>query len=273
MRENIFDLISNKGANLQEEYLRLYTLFESQAVYSYITLKKIIQKECFLSWKHRKRFLSIDDMMIYLGLDYENMIKNVTINKLLSYMEMILNFISLLNDFPNVVLEYSIDKVGHTLKENIDDLLEDLNYKYIYLEDSKKVIIIEKNNLTTAVAEMKPDLTNTVIEYRRFALKGDIEAKRQILKTLADKVEPLRENFKGTTYNNFVEDTFIFLNKLNIRHNNVEGNKAQQTVVQMNKTDLEEWYDRIYDMILGIFVFEKYLKDKSKIDNLKGKLK
>ena len=269
MRNNIFDLISNKKTDLLEEYLRIHRLFEIEKVDGPYTLKETIQRKYFLSWKYRKRFLFIDELMASLDLDYDSMNKSITIDKLLNYIELILNLMILINRY----ISTSVDKIGNILINNINDLLEDLNYEKIHQQDLGRVIITEKNKLTTAVAEIRPEIIKPVIEYRRFSLKGDIEAKRNILKTLANEVEPLRKTFKGTTYSPFVEDTFYFLNSLNIRHNNIEGSKAQPIVAKMSDDELEEWYDRTYDMILGVFVLEKYLKDKNKIDTLKNNLK
>ena len=179
MRNNIFDLISNKKTDLLEEYLRIHRLFEIEKVDGPYTLKETIQRKYFLSWKYRKRFLFIDELMASLDLDYDSMNKSITIDKLLNYIELILNLMILINRY----ISTSVDKIGNILINNINDLLEDLNYEKIHQQDLGRVIITEKNKLTTAVAEIRPEIIKPVIEYRRFSLKGDIEAKRNILKT------------------------------------------------------------------------------------------
>ena len=144
-----------------------------------------------------------------------------------------------------------------------------MNYE-IKTNTREQFVIIEKDKLTTAVAEKFPDITDTVIEYRRFVLKGNIEAKRKILDNLANKVEPLRKTLKNTPYTNIIEDINMMLNNLNIRHNNIEGPKKQEYTVNMPDNELEKWYDTTYDMILSALMIKDYNDKKEAIKELKS---
>ena len=44
----------------------------------------------------------------------------------------------------------------------------------------------------------------------------------------------------------------MFLNNLNLRHNNLEGKNKKEVVASISKEELEMWYDKIFDMILSV---------------------
>ena len=57
-----------------------------------------------------------------------------------------------------------------------------MSYLRIYetkiLEDEERVLLLEKNAAATAVAEITPsEISNKIIEYNHFLLKGNIEEK------------------------------------------------------------------------------------------------
>lgn len=267
MRENIFELIKGEKVELLKEYERLYELVENTDFLYGETIYTCISNN-FSKWKYRGRYINITEFMRDMKIDYWSMIKDINMNKLFLYMEFLYNslfYIGIQN------LNMKAKDILHCIFDNMDSILEDLNYDKIKI-DSDKVIITEKNSLTTAIAETRPDISNKTIEYRRFNMKGKIEEKKLILKELADTIEPLRKKFKATTYNTMMEDVFTLLNNLNIRHNNEKGEKQKEVLTSMTKEKLEEWYDKTYDMILGILVLDSYLDNKEEIKKLKEEL-
>lgn len=271
MRKNIFQLLQNSKIDIKAEYRRIKYLFEEEEFYyyQYITISKFIDSECFSKWPYRKRCIKIDEMKDLLEVDDFNMDCNLNINRLLTYMEFIINITSFSIKNTNSVNYITLTT---TLLENITDLLNDMNYEIQEISE-EQYIIVEKDSLSTAVAETIPSITTSVIEYRRFSLKGDIDSKSSILKELANKIEPLDKKFKSTEFNSFMDDIGTLLNNLNIRHNNIEGKYKQPYIVDMKPEELEEWYDKTYDMILVALLIDKYIDDKSKIKELKKYLK
>ena len=65
----------------------------------------------------------------------------------------------------------------------------------------------------------------------------------------------------------------MLLNNLNLRHNNLEGVNKKDYLISMNDNELEKWYDRTYDMILGIIIVNDYLDSKESLSELKAKIK
>lgn len=267
MRKNIFEIMQGNQLNLYDEYLRIQRLFEFTHFNYENSIKKYLQcNNYFTNWKYRKRYISIDDLLISLKIDYKHMESpHITVEKLLLYCETIFNLVKLI-DYDTLDCE-SISLID-AIQNNIVDLLEDLNYE-INSNNNSQFIIIEKNTLTSAVAEKFPEITNTVIEYRRFALKGNVEAKERILDALANKVEPLKVKFKGTSYKQIIEDIGMMLNNLNIRHNNLDGPKKQNYTTSMTSQELENWYDTLYDLMLTALMIEDYNNKKQSIEELK----
>ena len=101
--------------------------------------------------------------------------------------------------------------------------------------------------MTAAAEIVESKLAYEIIQYNHHLLKGDIEKKRRILKVLADKIEPMRTEFKKQQKNKELEsDIGFLLNNMNIRHNNLEGKNAVDYVKELSDEELEEWYDETY---------------------------
>lgn len=75
--------------------------------------------------------------------------------------------------------------------------------------------------------------------------------------------------FQGTEYNNIAKNAGFFLNKFHIRHNNKEGAKAQDYIVGLNDSQLEVWYDKIYNVLLSVIILDKQIDIDSELSELK----
>ena len=87
-------------------------------------------------------------------------------------------------------------------------------------------------------------------------LKGDIEAKKAILKRIADALEPKRSDLKNA--NKTIESDFFYMvNNMNIRHNNcdpTDTKKYNAKFAALSVNEQEEWYDEIYQEGLMAFL-------------------
>ncbi len=265
MRNNIFNLISCEEISLKKEYNRLYTLFEKTSLQYEHNMLACIESH-FFNWKYRNRYLSAYELMKDLKINHLNMETEINLEKLLLYMEFIVNTILIIESD----LKFEDRDIMIVLIKNCTNILEQLNYEF-KKNGEGQIIIVEKNALTTAVAEIDSTIASEVIEYRRFSLKGNTKEKAEILKKLSNKIEGLKLKFKGTTYNKIIEDTDFLLNNLNIRHNNLEGPKKKEYTKNMPKDELEDWYDTIYDMMLTVIMINDYMNKNKKIVDLKTK--
>ena len=160
-------------------------------------------------------------------------------------------------------LEYSLDKTNHEL---------------ITL-DSGNRIIVEKNvyasEVSQIVSETSIEDAIKVLEYNHFSNKENIQRKKEILISLANYLEPLRdelnafEELKEVMKVNSkkiiaVEQLFGMYNNLGLRHNN-----DKQYHLNMNDEELEQWYDDIYTSTLFVILSLDEARILSKLKTLR----
>lgn len=276
-RKSLFELlICQNNINLEIEYKTIKKLLDQPGnIDGWASISKAIDYYIVPEWKYSNRCVELDDLRKKIGItNYEIDIQDYPLEKCLLFWELIYNLVKLLIDRYNDPQDTRIRRVNeydvYKIIENIEELLEELNYKIEKIED--RYVIVEKDIVATAVAENNIDIAKDIIEYRRFNLKGEIETKKAIILKLADKIEPLRTKFKGTNFNTIMDDVQMFLNNLNLRHNNLEGKNKKEIVVNMSKEELEMWYDKVFDMILSVLQINEYIKDSSNINSLKQNL-
>lgn len=271
-RRNIFEILNAKNS-LREDIDRINQLFEGKTIQwgnKVWTIEAFADKVCWLDWKQRGKYISCEDMKSALGLQiFEEMDWCYDEEKVILYLEYLCNMIWLCD---NCVEELAFCKTTEKyvyLKENVLNIMESLNCEMKVFRDDEKVIIVEKNVAATAVAEIvELDVAYEVIEYNHHLMKGDIGRKQKILKILADKVEPMRGELKKIN-KELESNVGYLLNKMNIRHNNVEGKNAIEYVKNLTEEELEEWYDETYQMLLLCILEYDNIERNKKVADLK----
>ena len=101
-------------------------------------------------------------------------------------------------------------------------------------------------------------------------MKGDLERKKSILLSLADKLEPQRGKLKQIN-SSLESDLFYLLNSANVRHNNNDPNGKNYIaiVASMDNDTIEKWYDDIYQMCLLAFLELDNIERKERVKELK----
>lgn len=281
-RRTIFDVLYGE-IDINEEITRLELLcckevIEGGEEYGYpecsYTLEAFVNDACLKEWKQRNRCLSCGDIRKKLNItdfDIKNKLKG---NQILIYLEYIANMIWLCDEGLSRWKYYWSTQYYKFLKENVFDVINSMNYETRIFEDEEKVILVEKNEAATAVAEIiEPELANEVIQYNHYLMKGNIEGKKRILKVLADKIEPMRAEFKKLQkYKELESDIGFLLNKMNIRHNNIEGKNAIDYVKNLSEEEMENWYDETYQLILLCILEYNNIERTKKIIELKKNL-
>lgn len=161
-------------------------------------------------------------------------------------------------------LEYSLDKTNHELitLENGDRIIVEKN---VYASEVSQ--IVSESNIEDAIK---------VLEYNHFSNKGNIQRKKEILISLANYLEPLRDELNAfeelkevMKVNNSkkiiaVEQLFGMYNNLGLRHNN-----DKQYHLNMNDEELEQWYDDIYTSTLFVILSLDEARILSKLKTLR----
>lgn len=254
MRRNIFDILK-ENVNIEVEVETIEELGEEDLIVegrNYYSLEEFVDEYCIRDWKNRNRCITCEQIRKKIGISSLDMIM-YSEKEILLYLEYMINMIYLVNNhIKNSFFE--IEKEYIYLEENVNGLIDDLGYEPKEFEEMEQVILVEKNSAATAVAEIvEPELAYEVLSYNHHTMKGDIERKQKILKVLADKFEALRPQIKNI--NGELESNIGFLlNKMNIRHNNLQGKNGIQYVKHLSKKELETWYDETYQMLLLAFL-------------------
>ncbi len=267
MRKNLLEIIKEFDINPQEEILKIENLFAIKRVSGSSTIENIIDKHYFLKWKYRNTCLSINEFRIKANLpipDNKSTYANIDVKKMLTYFEFVFNMLFLINLQNHRHLE---DRMC-TIARNIHFILDKFNYKMHSTEDGFH-LIVKKSEEIAAVAENYPDIAEEIIEYNRFSLNGNLKRKRELLSTLANKFEAIRDKLKANCQSDLTKDIGTILNGLNIRHNN----QNSDFVKSLSNEELEKWYDRAYDTIILALMQNKYLAYKNEIKDLRIAIK
>jgi hypothetical protein len=271
-RRNFWDVIQNIEINPIEEVRKIEKLFsqESILVGKWTTIEKYIDEK-FLFWKDRGTSLNIEDFRkskyIITWQDIENF-SSVHIDDMFLYFEFIRNMFSLISDCKdkNIVLRVI------TIMQNINSILENYNQKLFHLKDKDIYIITENSEKATSVSELYPDIASKIIQYNRFALKGDLQRKKELLFAIWHKFEGVEAKLKQVN-NPLCQNVSTLINNLDIRHNNKEGHEARPIVQKMSNEELEKWYDRTYDTLLLALLYADYSEYQGEIKDLNKVLK
>lgn len=278
VRKNIFEILENKW-DIIDEIKRIYYLLNYNSVRSsvnYISPIEFADMYCFSEWKNRYSYLNIEDMAddLDIELDEDNIPDNLTTVEILKYLEFAINIIMLCDS--KILQEnsqYGYNNKYWILDENIDIVLEHLNFCKQELNNEERIILIEKNPSAIAVAEIVDENTACkVIEYNHYLLKGDIDKKKEILLQLANKYEGIKSNIKSLN-GKLDDDIGFMLNNINIRHNNKSGKSKKEYISKMRKDTMEKWYDETYQMLLLAFLLNEQPSRSKKISQLKEKMK
>lgn len=274
-RMSIFERLQPK-VDLTTEYLKLdKVICRERSSYEY-TINDILARN-FRDWKYRANYMSLQELRNELGLNitkYEtstgSILKHISENDFLLFCELFFNLAdAFLSDINTTNLSQKTKSVIETMR--ID--LEQLNYSFKRLDD-RRVLVIETNPATTAVSEIvELDLSDKIIEYNHYLLRGDLTKKREILRAMSHKYDAVKPTLKSI--NSGLEDRASFLlNNLNIRHNNKDKQSKdyKKFVADMSDSDLEHWYDETYQTLLfAILTVDQVTRNQS-IDELKIKI-
>ena len=283
MRPNLKEKAKNLKINYSNEMKRVENLFAISKLVryylrkdltglfpQYTTIEDFLNNYMFVNYPYAGTFINIQDMRISLGVS-ENDIANNDINVLLDYFEFMFNIMCyFIDNYRKFEAEVDSDYI-RKICGNIKTVLAQLNYKLE--EKDGYFFIVEKDAAATAAADIYEDVADRVIEYRRYGLKGNIERKCEILNTLAKKFEAIRPELKANNFSEIEDKTGRMLNNLDIRHNNTSGKNEKDIVKQMSDEELEQWYDKTYDLLLMCFMFHNYLSFKDEIKDLNKNLK
>ena len=274
-RKNIFEMMA-EIFDFSIELDRMYRLFEKRAMicinHKYYTLRDYINLQGFSRWSNRGRCIDMNDFLSLVEYDKLWSGAKIDVQDLFTLIEIIYNFwhiadrkVDASHGSGDTVRDFRL------LKKIMDDCLAHYNYKGEYFWDLERLIVIEDKPEATAVAEIVDNETGyKVLRYNHYMLKGDLQAKKDILLALGTNLEPKREQIKAID-KNLEDGIFYILNNLHLRHNNkCERDKNfRQAVADMDSATLENWYDELYQMLLLAYLQLDQVERNTRFKTLK----
>lgn len=259
MRRTFFDLLKNSEVDVNFELQKLNNLFIQDCCFhrrkSY-SLHDLVAENFAKYYKRREHFLSLQELLSAIYRECFNISK---FDKYFLYAEMYVDLISMLDNLDN----QDIESQKNIIKTQIERVISSLGYKFIVVDDRQ--IIVENNVFANEAAQTVTEFADvkealSILEYNHFSNKGNIERKKEILKKIADLLEPWRKplnksnELKALLKVNHdkiqaLEKLFYMYNKFNIRHNNEE-----QMLTELSNQEIESWYDKVYTLSLFIIL-------------------
>ena len=268
-RRNFAEILREANVDIRKEYDRIYKWFYEYTVYIKDNKKRIhfsdFCRVCFKGFSFRGTCSSLDDFNTTHNFNFVENPDKFDVDYLLIFCEYCYNLIwklqqEDLSDFSGV------KKACEQFINQILTVIESIGYEEVVDEESDVSIFVPKNAPAMTVAEILPEnLSYKVVEYNNHSLKGDLMGKSEILKLLANQLEPRKDDLDNID-KQFKSDLFYLFNNISIRHNN------EDKISNISDDELEEWYDYTYDMSLIAFMLLDKKDHKNEILELKKKL-
>lgn len=273
MRRNFAQILKEASIDIKEEYAKLYGMMYSRSIQ--ISDRKRISAhdeigDAFCNFHFRGTCLSLEEFDSKHGFTFVENPTDFTIDTLVSLCEYIYNMMVAYQCSGLYGFMQSPINTQFYLQQ-IDIVIEAIGY--MRTQQDNFTIFVEKSPAAISVAEIVPqEISYKVISYNHYSMKGNIQAKRETLRLLANLLEPQRKELESID-KAFTSDLFFAFNNFTIRHNNsdpADTAKYKKVVAELPDEQLETVYDEVYQMCLLAFLRLDYNKNKSLIDTIKS---
>ena len=255
--------------DIQNEYEKIEALIsEKRAIQVYtrdflsfsLTVEGFVEI-VFSNWRLRGTFLSLDEMRSGLGIPKDEFsYMAIQEGDLLNFLQYAMNCLfyaaSCLNDSSKVSIggnfyHFSDRSYFESSALSIQLLLSHLGVTYHTDEETGEIYLRYKDEVADAIIEQNPEVARSLTEYLQVGNQGDLQRKGEILCTLWKRFESTKDSLSESGYELLRSNTGFLFNKTGIRHW-VENDKiASATFLKMTEEELEEWYDKTYDLFVA----------------------
>lgn len=257
MKQHYFDLISKNKISPKTALENIEDIINQKISNLDISLSDIISLH-FKYYRNNEKFSSFSRLQ-----DYINSQSKTLTEKLFYLIEMYydifhsFNYSEICSD-SSKLLELN-NQVSFFTKIS-KGILEDFNHELV--KNDGNYIICEKNVYSGRVAEILGEDNETevmlIIEYNHFSNLHNLQRKKEILRSLANYIEPKRKELNNDLIKlfssdakkiRFIDELFLKFNNLSIRHEN-----ARQVTSQFTEIELEKIYDDMYTTMLFLIL-------------------
>ncbi len=284
MTMHLYDLLQDLKINPAKEYKKIRSVFFKKNIklidkynntHILCSLQDIFDV-WFSDFDMRKHFLSIDEMLQSFDLFDIDILLKVEIEDLILFSEILLTLFLQGDEIISYEMKKEAERGIYIIKSQIKIVCESLNYEiyeknnYVYIAPRN----IELDQAIYSIDDKDKDIALELLHYNNHNLQGDVKEKRKILNLLANYIEPILNSkiLEQNNLKNLSSDVSFCLNKFNIRHNNADGNKPEQMYLDMEENgEVEQWYDKTYNLILTIIIVNKQMEYNKELKELKSK--
>ncbi len=248
--KSIFDLEQRTNLNIafQEVFEDLNSTVVYSVVYGDSTLLRCLEKG-IRNWPYRRASNSIHAYAHSLNFAFPGR----TEAEMIYCFELLVNLIKWVSSNEiNYMSSHKFNRTGDSrfiseckrCYDNIEFLLEQLNMNirtHNVVDNFPQYRIGKRDVDVDVVLESVPELADILLSYLDIRNQNSIEAKRMILKQIADFLEPSKDSkiYNGTSYHTLCDDLFYIFNSFSIRHNNDEK-------IKLTPKDLMGLYDATF---------------------------
>ena len=222
------------------------------------SFEEYISEKQFNNWCGRGVFLNLEIMKRTCRIN--KITENSTKEDCLLYLEYVYNMLPLIKNNPN--LRYMKNSYDALIK-TIEKIISDHNYEFKEI-DGLYYLILSDEILDNVLDSAEDVVKDNAVRFRSVRNKGNLENKKQILCSLATNIESLKHTMDNKKYGHLRSDTTFLLNKINIRHS--------ENQIQLPKDQIEEWYDRTFDLCMLSLHSIKHIDIMDEIESMKSDL-
>ncbi len=267
---HLYDIITSKVIDPWKEFYRLKRLFLEDTFIGHhqvCSFKEYIKSD-FRMMPIRGTAPDIDSFLLETlpRCDWNN----CKLDDLIIYCEVLENILLCIppQSFQSMPTE------GRTIctqiLENIAIIFENAGYKFIK-HGGFEYAVRKDSAVDEAIEHIRDDqVALDVLEYNRVSLKGNLKRKREILASFGLYAEQFFKDPKfADQFKRLRTDVGFCLNSLSIRHNATANKESQKVLNGMSDSELEEWYDRTYTLLISVVLANKVRDIYTQIDSLK----
>ena len=272
---DIFELLDSKF-NLCNQVDGLNAMiFREKPLHWYVdySFAEIFEKNLLRSWEYSMGRLTFKELFSDLNLyDHSNRKKVVKQpeNEQQAYLCLQFNINMLLyaEKHQEAFGDYSwdSDKFFTETMKKCSYIMDKAGLQLIEHTKNKYMMVVPRDEKVRSVAESTDkDTAILLYEYTSPLLKGNYKKKREILKLLSNKIEPMSKVYRAKYQSGLGFDIFkdldLILNNFEIRHPNMDSSIEKNYKEALTKYTTKEWeeiYDTAYQMILEAFLVDNY---------------
>ena len=275
MRRNFAQILESGKVDYKKEYKKLYDLLfgEEMDINGKYHSTYTELSDSFTAFYFHGTYLTLQEFDEENGFNFPDPSKaNPKFDDLILLMEYFYNMLTGYMGANHFAFDNRINT--QFLKQHILKVSEAIGYTQA--SEDGFTVFVEKNAVVSAVAESELiplELSYKLITYDHHSMRGNLEKKKAIIVRLASILEGKQAKLNQVSPT-LKKDLFYIFNNFNIRHNNCDNQSKdyKPAIADMDKNELEKWYDETYQMCLLAFMELEQADRKPKFDAIKAEI-